>query len=73
MVLYVGTRPAFLLSWHRTKADDVIQWWGKVAVMLTGASGDEPSVGYRWVDSSNLKKLDGVDYSGVPTMERCDG
>ncbi|MFF3441793.1 hypothetical protein [Streptosporangium sp. NPDC002721] len=67
MVLYMG-EPAFLLRWRRTAGDMVI-WWGELAIPHTR---DVPGtdlvhmVTHRWVESSDIVTLPGVDYDVVP-------
>ncbi|HUR01131.1 MAG TPA: hypothetical protein VM347_01200 [Nonomuraea sp.] len=44
-------------------------WWGKIAIHLgADVTDDVPTVQYRWVNFTMLTRLDGVDYSSVPTL-----
>jgi hypothetical protein len=68
MVLYAGSRVAFLLRWRRTTAGGRVRWWGEVAVpaVVDTAGGPVPRLDRRWVSDTHLSKVPGVDYGAVP-------
>lgn len=73
LVLYVHTRPAFLLARARTFANNTHEWWGKLAIPLNAdVTGGDPRIDYRWANFKMLTKLEGVVYSGVPTLPQRD-
>ncbi|MGW2222469.1 hypothetical protein ACWCSD_46395 [Nonomuraea sp. NPDC001684] len=73
MVLLAKTRMAFLLARALVVENNTPTWWAKVALPLgSGVTGGLPSMDYRWVTYANLTRLDGVDYSMVPTLPRRD-
>ncbi|HEX4812179.1 MAG TPA: hypothetical protein VFV66_05445 [Nonomuraea sp.] len=54
-------------------ANNRAEWWAKIGIFLgADVTGDVPRVDYRWVNFSALTKIDGVDYSGVPTLPKRD-
>ncbi|MFC4014652.1 hypothetical protein ACFOY2_46030 [Nonomuraea purpurea] len=74
MVLLARTRVGFLLARAHLVANNRSEWWAKVAIPLgSDVTNGPPSMDHRWVNFTMLTKLDGVDYSNVPTLlERDD-
>ncbi|MFG6197815.1 hypothetical protein [Nonomuraea sp. JJY05] len=69
MVLLARTRMAFLLARASIFANNLPEWWAKIAIPLgSDVTNGPPSLETRWVSYSMLMRIDGVDYSGVPTL-----